>query len=129
VAAEPAAKHDADAEGLSGLVLKRLGTEFVERHEREHGVADTDRVVAVARAGQSLAISPEGRLACAPGLRPFRMGAFVVVVAAEAGVPVVPVAIRGTRDMLRPEHHVPDEDRSISPLVNRSSLWAWAGPR
>jgi len=31
-------------------VLKRLGTEFVERYEREHGVADTDRVVALAAA-------------------------------------------------------------------------------
>ena len=92
-------------EGLTGFVLKRLGTEFVERHEREHGVADTDRVAALARAGQSLVIFPEGRLARAPGLRPFHMGAFVV--AAEAGVPVVPVAIRGTRAILRPEHHFP----------------------
>ena len=92
-------------EGLIGFVLKRLGTEFVERHEREHGVADTDRVVALVRAGQSLVIFPEGRLARAPGLRPFHMGAFVV--AAEADVPVVPVAIRGTRAILRPEHHFP----------------------
>jgi 1-acyl-sn-glycerol-3-phosphate acyltransferase len=33
------------------------------------------------------------------------MGAFVV--AAQAGVPAVPIAIRGTRAMLRPEHHFP----------------------
>ena len=92
-------------EGLTGFVLKRLGTEFVERHEREHGVADTDRIVAVVRAGQSLVIFPEGRLARAPGLRPFHMGAFVV--AAQVGVPVVPVAICGTRAILRPEHHFP----------------------
>ncbi len=93
------------SEGLTGFVLKRLGTEFVERHEREHGVADTDRVAALARAGQSLVIFPEGRLARAPGLRPFHMGAFVV--AAKAGVPVVPVAICGTRAILRPEHDFP----------------------
>ncbi|ETZ99771.1 acyltransferase family protein [Mycobacterium kansasii 824] len=43
--------------------------------------------------GQSLVIFPEGRLARAPGLRPFHIGAFVV--AAEAGVPALPVAIRG----------------------------------
>ena len=92
-------------QGLSGFVLKRLGTEFVERHEREHGVADTDRLVALVRAGQSLVIFPEGHLARAPGLRPFHMGAFVV--AAQTGVPVVPVAIRGTRTILRPEHHFP----------------------
>jgi 1-acyl-sn-glycerol-3-phosphate acyltransferase len=34
-----------------------------------------------------------------PGLLPFHMGAFIT--AAEAGAPVVPVIIRGTRSMLR----------------------------
>jgi 1-acyl-sn-glycerol-3-phosphate acyltransferase len=92
-------------EGPIGFVLKRLGTEFVERSEREHGVADADRVVALVRAGQSLVIFPEGRLARAPGLRPFHMGAFVV--AAQAGAPAVPIGIRGTRAILRPEHHFP----------------------
>jgi 1-acyl-sn-glycerol-3-phosphate acyltransferase len=92
-------------EVLTGFVLKRLGVEFVERYQREHGVADTDRLVALVRAGQSLVIFPEGRLARAPGLRPFHMGALVVAALAE--VPAVPVAIRGTRAMLRPEHHFP----------------------
>ncbi len=90
---------------LSGFVLKRLGTEFVERYEREQGVADTDRVVALVRAGQSLVIFPEGHLNRAPGLRTFHMGAFVA--AARAGVPVVPIAIGGTRAMLRPGHRFP----------------------
>ncbi|HEY4563191.1 MAG TPA: hypothetical protein VIJ36_09440, partial [Thermoanaerobaculia bacterium] len=34
-----------------------------------------------------------------PGLLPFRMGTFAVAV--DAGVPVVPVAIQGTRSLLR----------------------------
>jgi len=92
-------------QGLNGFVLRRLGHQFVERHEREHGVADADRLVTLVRGGQSLVIFPEGRLARAPGLRPFHMGAFLV--AAQTGVPVVPVAIRGTRTILRPEHHFP----------------------
>ena len=86
-------------------MLRRLGHQFVERHEREHGVADADRLAALVRAGQSLVIFPEGQLARAPGLRPFHMGAFVV--AAETDVPVVPVGIRGTRTILRPAHHFP----------------------
>ena len=114
-------------EGLIGFVLKRLGTEFVERHEREHGVADTDRVVALVRAGQSLVIFPEGRLARAPGLRPFHMGAFVV--AAEAGVPVVPVAIRGRGPSSAPSTTSLDEDRWISPSERQSSPWARIGRR
>lgn len=92
-------------ERLNGFVLSRLGSVFVERYEREHGVADTDRLVNLVRAGQSIVIFPEGHLARAPGLRPFHMGAFVV--AAQAGVPVVPAAIGGTREILRPEHHFP----------------------
>ena len=92
-------------QGLNGFVLRRLGHQFVERHEREHGVADVGRLAALVRAGQSLVIFPEGRLARAPGLRPFHMGAFAV--AAQTGVPVVPMAIRGTRTILRPEHHFP----------------------
>jgi len=90
---------------ITGFALRRLGHQFVERHEREHGMADVDRLVALVRGGQSLVIFPEGRLARTPGLRPFHMGAFVV--GAEAGVPAVPVAIQGTRTVLRPEHHFP----------------------
>lgn len=92
-------------QGVKGFVLRRLGHQFVERHEREHGVADAGRLTALVRAGQALVIFPEGRLARAPGLRPFHMGAFVI--AAQTAVPVVPVAIRGTRTILRPEHHFP----------------------
>ncbi len=114
--------------GLTGFVLERLGTAFVERREREHSVADTERVVALVRAGQSLVIFPEGRLARAPGLRPFHMGAFVV--ATDAGVPVVPVAIRGTRAILRPEHHFPRRgsvDITIgAPVAPAGTDWAAA---
>jgi 1-acyl-sn-glycerol-3-phosphate acyltransferase len=90
---------------LSGFVLKRLGTAFVERHDREHGIADTDQLVALAKTGHSLVIFPEGGLARAPGVRPFHMGAFIA--STEAGVPVVPIAIRGMRAILRPGHHFP----------------------
>jgi 1-acyl-sn-glycerol-3-phosphate acyltransferase len=84
---------------ISGFVLRRLGTEFVERIDRESGVRDTARLTTTAGRGQ-LVMFPEGHLDAAPGLRAFHMGAFVS--AARAGVPVVPVAIQGTRSILRP---------------------------
>jgi 1-acyl-sn-glycerol-3-phosphate acyltransferase len=90
---------------VSGFILRRVGAEFVERSDRERGIADTERLVRLVRRGERLAMFPEGHLHRAPGLRPFHMGAFVV--AAQAGIPVVPVAIRGTRSMLRPGHHFP----------------------
>ncbi|GLY88901.1 AMP-binding protein [Actinoallomurus iriomotensis] len=85
---------------LSGFVLRCLGTEFVERVDRESGVRDTARLTAALRRGQRLVMFPEGRLAAAPRLRAFHMGAFVS--AARAGVPVVPVTIQGTRSILCP---------------------------
>jgi len=41
----------------------------------------------------------EGTFTRTPGLMPFHLGAFKV--AAQAGVPVIPVAIRGARSILR----------------------------
>lgn len=86
-----------------GAFLRRLGTEFVERSDRARGLADVRRLTDAVLAGDTLVFFPEGRLARAPGLRAFHMGAFVI--AASAGVPVVPVAIRGTRSLLRPDRY------------------------
>jgi 1-acyl-sn-glycerol-3-phosphate acyltransferase len=47
----------------------------------------------------SLIVFPEGTLTRNTGLMPFRTGAFIT--AAQAGIPVVPVALRGVRSVLR----------------------------
>ncbi|WP_235884019.1 AMP-binding protein [Saccharopolyspora elongata] len=86
-----------------GFLLRRVGTVFVQRADREQGVADTRRLTVAARAGRRLVLFPEGGLSPLPGLRPFHMGAFVI--AAGAGRPVVPVAIHGTRSILQPGSH------------------------
>lgn len=87
------------------VLLKRLGAEFVERFDTQRGVEDTERLLQVVREGRSVVFFPEGTLTRVPGLGPFRMGAFVV--AAQAGVPVVPVGIRGTRSVLRSDQWFP----------------------
>jgi 1-acyl-sn-glycerol-3-phosphate acyltransferase len=48
---------------------------------------------------------PEGTFSGAAGLRPFRLGAFKLAV--DAGVSVVPLALRGTRQVLRAGRRVP----------------------
>ncbi|GKT09568.1 AMP-binding protein [Desulforhabdus sp. TSK] len=83
------------------LFLNRLGTEFVDRFDMQQGIEDARRIGGIARSGQPLVFFAEGTFTRMPGLLPFHMGAFVA--AAEAGVPVVPLAIRGTRSMLRSE--------------------------
>ena len=71
----------------------------MERFETSKGVRDTQHFADLLRAGQRLLFFPEGTFTRAPGLRPFYLGAFTV--AAQAAVPVIPVAIRGTRSILR----------------------------
>ena len=84
---------------LARLFLKRIQTEFVERFDRQKGVEDARRVVSTARKGRNLLFFAEGTFTRIPGLRPFHMGAFEAAV--EADVPVIPIAIRGTRSILR----------------------------
>jgi len=71
----------------------------VERFDRHKGVEDARRVSSKASKGRSLFFFAEGGFTRIPGLRSFHMGAFEAAV--EADVPVVPIAIRGTRSMLR----------------------------
>jgi len=85
--------------------LQHIGTDFVERFDPQQGVASVQQVAASLQAGRCPIFFPEGTFDRMPGLLPFRMGAFVV--AAEAGAPVVPVTIRGTRSILRADHWFP----------------------
>jgi 1-acyl-sn-glycerol-3-phosphate acyltransferase len=71
----------------------------VDRLDSQRGVEDAGRFATSARGGQSLIVFPEGTFRRMPGLLPFRMGAFVI--AAQSGVPVIPVTLRGTRSALR----------------------------
>lgn len=83
---------------LAGLLLRRIGSEFVDRFNRNAGAVDTRRLIKAADAGQGFAFFPEGTFNVAPGIGKFHSGAFLI--AARAGIPVIPVAIRGTRHML-----------------------------
>ena len=60
---------------------------------------DAQRVTRLLQRGTSVLFFPEGTLTRMPGLLPFHVGAFAA--ATEAGVPIVPITIRGTRSILR----------------------------
>jgi 1-acyl-sn-glycerol-3-phosphate acyltransferase len=93
------AKGELGGQAVAGPFLRRLGTLFVHRLDPKAGVEDTEVTVAAVKAGERIVSFPEGTLVRMPGLLGFRLGAFLA--AAQAGVPVVPVAIRGTRSILR----------------------------
>ncbi|MGO9932536.1 MAG: lysophospholipid acyltransferase family protein [Steroidobacteraceae bacterium] len=85
---------------LASLLLRRLGSQFVERFDRHKGASDARRVLRVAAAGQSLMFFPEGTFDEKRQIGRFLNGAFAA--AARSQLPVVSVAIHGTRDVLPP---------------------------
>jgi 1-acyl-sn-glycerol-3-phosphate acyltransferase len=91
-------KREMEGVPLAGLLLRRIGTEFVDRFDRHKGASDARRVLRTAKSGQSLVFFPEGTFLNEPGLLRFHSGAFATAV--RAGCPVVPAVIRGTRHVL-----------------------------
>src|SRR6202167_3294513 len=85
---------------LAGLLLRRLGSQFVERFNRHKGGVDARRVLKLAATGQSLVFFPEGTFNEVRQIGKFLGGAFTTAVRSE--MPVVAVAIHGTRAVLPP---------------------------
>jgi 1-acyl-sn-glycerol-3-phosphate acyltransferase len=83
---------------LAGLLLRRLGSQFVERFDRHKGAVDTRRVLKLAATGQSLVFFPEGTFNEIRQIGKFLGGAFTT--ASRSDMPVVAVAIHGTRAVL-----------------------------
>lgn len=91
-------KKEASRIPFAGGLLRRLGHHFVERRNRQEGGSDARRILRAVEDGQAVAFFPEGTFVAEPGLGRFHSGAFAL--AARSGVPVAPVAIRGTRRIL-----------------------------
>jgi 1-acyl-sn-glycerol-3-phosphate acyltransferase len=94
--------------------LRRIDTRFVERFDARSSVQDAREVARHAAGGRALLYFPEGTFTRSPGLRPFHMGAFVT--AAEHGLPVLPITIRGSRSVLRADGWFPRRG-SLSVIV------------
>jgi 1-acyl-sn-glycerol-3-phosphate acyltransferase len=85
---------------LASLLLRRLGSQFVERFDRHKGGVDARRVLKLAATGQSLVFFPEGTFTEVSQVGKFLGGAFTT--AARSEMPVVAMAIHGTRAVLPP---------------------------
>ena len=79
--------------------LTRIGMRFVDRFDAHKNITQTRRLIELLKQGTRLAFFPEGTFQREPGLLPFRLGAFRV--ASLARVPVIPLVIRGSRDVLQ----------------------------
>lgn len=79
--------------------IAKLNFLVVDRFDLPKGIEDTDAISQTLKQGSSVLIFPEGTFGYAKGLRPFRLGAFKVAV--ETRVGVCPIALSGTRTILR----------------------------
>src|SRR3989442_2626656 len=83
---------------IFGWALWLAGFIFIDRSDREKAIRKLERTVRTIRPGRSVVVfaewtrSPDGRLL------PFKKGGFIL--ALQAGVPIVPVAIPGGRGVL-----------------------------
>ena len=101
------------------FLLRRAGSRFVERDGSPASSRDARQIVKAAKSGQSLAMFPEGTFQQEPGLLRFHAGAFVAAV--RANMPVVPIAISGTRHLLPSERDLPRFSRlriDVLPPIN-----------
>jgi 1-acyl-sn-glycerol-3-phosphate acyltransferase len=108
-------------------ILGALSTQYVERFDQKEGVQDVSRITEfVSRTNQSLIFFPEGTFVRQPGLRPFHIGAFKI--AAELGIPVVPVVINGSRSILRDVQFFPRRGMLrltvLRPVEPHGKAWA-----
>jgi len=83
-----------------GWAMRRFGFIPIDRSRRQSAIQSLHVAAERIRAGRSVIVFPEGTRSRDGALQPFKKGPFHL--ALEAGVPVVPVAITGSWDVLRP---------------------------
>ncbi len=80
-----------------GTVFTRAGFVPVHRRDRERAIGAVERAAAGLRGGTDFLVFPEGTRSPDGRLLPFKKGPFVMAI--EAGVPVAPIVIAGTREI------------------------------
>jgi 1-acyl-sn-glycerol-3-phosphate acyltransferase len=96
---------DMEHQRFIGSFLRRLGCIFVHRGRAGRSEEAVQTMVDLIRAGQHVVVFPEGSITPVPGVRPFHLGAFAV--ARATGCPVIPIGIRGTREIVQPGTYLP----------------------
>ena len=81
-----------------GWALWLAGFVFIDRGDRDRAIRSLDRTIRKFRRGTSVVVFPEGMRSPDGSLLPFKKGAFMM--ALQAGVPIVPVSLRGGRAIL-----------------------------
>ena len=83
---------------IFGRGAEAVGTIFVERQNRVAAVKMYEKAADCIREGASVVVYAEGTRGDEYALRPFKKGPFVLAIS--AGVPIIPVVIHGTREVM-----------------------------
>ena len=83
---------------IFGWALWLAGFVFIDRGDRERAIRSLERAARRVRRGTSIVVFAEGTRSPDGRLQPFKKGGFVM--ALQAGVPIVPVSIRGGHQVL-----------------------------
>ena len=82
-----------------GQAVRRMGHLFIDRYDGDLARTALDHAgERMVQTGVSFVIAPEGTRSPDGKLLPFKKGAFVIAI--QAGLPVLPVTIRGTRNAM-----------------------------
>jgi len=84
---------------IFGPGIRAIGMIEIHRENRKAAFGAYDLAADKIRAGNSVVVFPEGTRGRTYQLRPFKKGPFVLAIA--AGVPIVPVIVHGTIEVLR----------------------------
>jgi 1-acyl-sn-glycerol-3-phosphate acyltransferase len=98
-AARFVAKEDLFRTPFMGWALRATGFVPIDRTNRTRAIRSLEQAAGTIRAGRSVVMFPEGTRSTDGRLLPFKKGAFHLALA--AGVPVVPITIRGAHERVR----------------------------
>ena len=84
---------------IFGKAMRAAGMIEIQRENRKAAFGAYDVAAERIRAGNSVVVYPEGTRGQSYPLRPFKKGPFVLAIA--AGVPIVPIILHGTIEVMR----------------------------
>ncbi len=84
-----------------GWHLRRSGHIPVDRGRAGAAAKGFDQAAQRIREGKSVVMFPEGSRSRTPGILPFKNGSFYLAIL--SGVPIIPITINGSREVLRPD--------------------------
>jgi 1-acyl-sn-glycerol-3-phosphate acyltransferase len=90
---------------LIGTFLRKLGHFSFDRSDPRARLRQEEQMESALNHGQSVFVFPEGTFTAQEGVRPFHLGAFKAAV--HTHCPIVPIALQGTRQLLRDGTYLP----------------------